>query len=362
MSDSKIKLLFFGELPPEVIHGVSLSNKINTDLLSEIAEVTVIEEKWNLREHNQFTFYKIFSALKSIIKIFNTSRKSSFDIFYSVLYVSGFGAIKNILSVLVVKLGNRRTKIIIHIHRSDLLQKINSSRLFKCYISGLNFFGAIFIVLSQTQKNECNKFLDRVYVLYNCIDESQVYPISKMTRSDKIRFLYISNYIEEKGILDLLVAFRGLNELSKIQLDCYGGFTDPLTEKHIKKLTKGIQEISINPPVFGASKNKVLNEADVVILPSHNEGVPLVLLEALRLAKPIVITKVGYINEVLGEDYPLYSIPKDIESIQKASINAIKIHGRSDFKTFLNEIYQNFNQKNHHKQLDKIVYETLSVY
>jgi glycosyltransferase involved in cell wall biosynthesis len=43
-----------------------------------------------------------------------------------------------------------------------------------------------------------------------------------------------------------------------------------------------------------------LAESDVVIIPSKNEGIPLVLLEALATGRPVIASDVGAIGEVLG--------------------------------------------------------------
>ena len=44
---------------------------------------------------------------------------------------------------------------------------------------------------------------------------------------------------------------------------------------------------------------KVLAEADVVVVPSQAEGIPLSVLEAMATAKPVVCSAVGAVSEVL---------------------------------------------------------------
>ena len=44
---------------------------------------------------------------------------------------------------------------------------------------------------------------------------------------------------------------------------------------------------------------KVLAEADVVVVPSRAEGIPLIVLEAMATAKPVVCSAVGAVSEAL---------------------------------------------------------------
>lgn|GEM_PF-1022423 len=359
----KLKILFFGELPPNVVHGVSISNKINTDILSEIGDLTIVEEKWSLQYHNRFAFHKIYFTLQSMFRVWKMINKNSFDLYYTVLYVSAFGGLKNIVSVILFKMMNRKTKLLFHIHRSDLIEVIHRSYIFKKYIQFFNKAGVTFIVLSEAQKKECNNFLDRVDVLYNCIDENEVYPIKAINNGNKAtQLLFISNYIKEKGILELLEAFGQIDLKRTINLVCHGGFTDESTKKEIVKLTENSQNIEIREAIYGEDKNRVLNTADIVVLPSHNEGLPLVLLEALRLQKLIVISKVGYISEILGEDYSLYCRVGDVDSIREALINAISVTKSEvgNFKSFMKNVYQKVSYEQHRIMFKKIVHETLT--
>ena len=38
------RILFFGELAPNIVHGISLANKLNIDLLGDSFDVKVVEE------------------------------------------------------------------------------------------------------------------------------------------------------------------------------------------------------------------------------------------------------------------------------------------------------------------------------
>lgn len=360
-ADKKLKFLFFGELPPAVVHGVSISNKINTDILAELGELHIIEEKWSLKDHERIAFTKIGSTFQSVFRIWQTSFKKSPTIFYSVLYVSVFGGFKNLLGIVAVIMGNRKTKLLLHVHRSDLKEVIANVFFYRLLIRFFNRVGVTFIVLSETQKEEVEGYLEKVEVLYNAIDEEEIYPIEQSELDSVIRFLYISNYIREKGILDLLKAFIDLKITGKrLQLDCYGGFTDGETEVEIERLTKGFDNIKINTAVYGEEKNRVLNRADIVVLPSYNEGLPLVLLESLRLCKPIVITDVGYISEVLGSDYLLFCKPGNIQSIQDAIRKAINLMKYESFVKIIRQRYEPISSKMHKKQLKNIILDVNS--
>ena len=62
-----------------------------------------------------------------------------------------------------------------------------------------------------------------------------------------------------------------------------------------------------------------LAEADALVLPSYDEGLPLVILEALSLGVPVVTTPVGAIPEVLDDgDTALLVPPGDVDALAGA--------------------------------------------
>jgi len=62
----------------------------------------------------------------------------------------------------------------------------------------------------------------------------------------------------------------------------------------------------------------VMNNSEVFVLPSHTEGFPNVILEAMALAKPIIATRVGAIPEILGDGCGVLIDSHSVESLEQA--------------------------------------------
>ena len=64
---------------------------------------------------------------------------------------------------------------------------------------------------------------------------------------------------------------------------------------------------------------ELLMAADVVVLPSHWEGVPIILLEAMAARRPIVATRVGGVPEIVSDEVTgLLTEPHDVPALVEA--------------------------------------------
>ena len=61
------KLLFFGELPPDSIHGVALANDVNINILKATFNIDVVQEFSNLTDHNKISLGKFLINLYSLL-------------------------------------------------------------------------------------------------------------------------------------------------------------------------------------------------------------------------------------------------------------------------------------------------------
>jgi len=147
-------------------------------------------------------------------------------------------------------------------------------------------------------------------VVYNGVDTSQFFPTSRheLERqrlglpSDGVGFCCVARLVREKGIWELVEAFHEVKaRIPETWLALVGdGPLLPQLEEWI--VTRGLQS-----SVFLAGLQEPdqvvnwLNAADVFVLPSHNEGLPNSVLEAMACRLPVVATAVGGIPEAVED-------------------------------------------------------------
>lgn len=112
----------------------------------------------------------------------------------------------------------------------------------------------------------------------------------------KVRLIYSGRLEERKGLPELLLACDRLHQRGhKFELVLMGDTRDPqlleeATRRPYSRVTGWL------------SKELVAREicsGDVFVLPSHDEGLPMAMLEAMSVGLPIVVTPVGGIPDVI---------------------------------------------------------------
>ena len=110
--------------------------------------------------------------------------------------------------------------------------------------------------------------------------------------ADPLEVLFVGRLSEEKGIRELVQATKGLNVVV--------AGDGPLR--------------GLVPNALGfvphAEAQRLIGRAAVVTLPSHREGLPLVLLEAMAHGRAVVATPVGGIPSLVEDGVTGLSVPK----------------------------------------------------
>ena len=146
---------------------------------------------------------------------------------------------------------------------------------------------------------------------YYCLDESQVPMIyngislcscirkaSYKINEKDINIVHIGRLQEQKNHELMLNTMREVvKENSGIKLHCYG--TGPLKDSLESMIEKYGLKNNVILEGLTDKQFEVLNSADIFVLPSKWEGMPITLIEAMGTALPIIVTPVGGIPDMI---------------------------------------------------------------
>jgi glycosyltransferase involved in cell wall biosynthesis len=134
----------------------------------------------------------------------------------------------------------------------------------------------------------------RVAVIPNGVDESFSYTGQRHLHP-KPRLLFVGRFVKQKNAILLLRALEGVSEQFETTLVGEGELEAELKET-VKKLR--LQNVRFYGVAQGSELRTLYQNADVFVLPSAWEGMPLVLLEAMAMGLPVVATDIPGIHEV----------------------------------------------------------------
>jgi|SRR5579872_1004451 len=129
---------------------------------------------------------------------------------------------------------------------------------------------------------------------------------AELGEPDAPSVVYVGHLMTEKGIYDLAKALEKLSDIRPRLLLVGDG-----PERN--RLERNLAESGVNYKFFGALPHESLpilyQAASVVCLPSHREGLPAVICEAMLCGKVVVASRVGGIPEVVHDGETGYTVP-----------------------------------------------------
>lgn len=139
-------------------------------------------------------------------------------------------------------------------------------------------------------------------------------------QESKVIILFLGNLSQRKGVWDLLQAMQSVPESARLVLA--GGEDDPgIGDKFKREISRlGLaSQVQWLGPVYGEDKSAWLNRADIFVLPSYAEGLPISLLEAMCGGLAVVTTPVGGIPSVVTDNKQgLLVPPGEIQALADA--------------------------------------------
>lgn len=169
--------------------------------------------------------------------------------------------------------------------------------------------------------------LKEVVVIPNVVDE----PRPLAVESDgKVHALFMGLFEASKGLFDLLEAVGRQQERlrGKFMLHLGGRGQEDFVAAEIERL--GIADmVVVEGWVAGTKKDALLSLADIFVLPSHFEGVPISILEAMTHGISIVATRVGGIPGIVTGENGLLCEAGDVAALGQ---NLIKLVESSELR------------------------------
>ncbi|HET9651080.1 MAG TPA: glycosyltransferase family 4 protein, partial [Usitatibacter sp.] len=160
----------------------------------------------------------------------------------------------------------------------------------------------------------------RVVVIENPVETAAA--IGKPGRQPAL-VAFAGRYAESKGILDLLAAFARLAPLQRdLRLECAGAGDAGRVAAHACELGVG-DRVVLHGWLGADERERLLARATVFVLPSHAEGLPMSVLEAMAAGCPVIASAVGGVPDLVVDGVNGVLVPPGDAQALAAAIHRV---------------------------------------
>lgn len=321
------KILFLVQLPPPV-HGTSIVNNyvVSSKLILSKYQCQALALRFgdNLEDIGKPSLKKAGLLISTFVKLIGKLIFFRPHLVYFTIAPSGAAFYRDFLYSIVIKISG--CKLLLHIHGKGFEEGSKKSRLYR-FVCRKFFPNTYCIHLSESLKNDVPvSNIRKRYVVPNGIPAVNTNSIKREVNDNITHLLYISNYVQAKGVLDLIDAIeKVVHHNNRFHLRLVGkpfDLTVDYLNDYIRK--KDLSSfITVCGPQYDNAKFDELRNADVFIFPTYytNEAFPLVLLEAFDFGLPCITTTQGGIPDIVENGVTgLLVQPRNIESLAEQII------------------------------------------
>jgi glycosyltransferase involved in cell wall biosynthesis len=358
-----MRILIIGPFP-KPLNGCSLANEIlekQLKFVNNIVVITINTSTENISSENvgKFSLKKVFCFLK-VYKNILSIKKS--DVIYTTPGQTFFGVVKYIPFYLFCLLYKK--PFVIHIHGNHLGNEFKSLMgLKKWFFSYFLKNASAGIVLSESLRNNFGGLLNqnKVFVVENFAQDELIHNLDLNKSSNKLHLLYLSNLMEEKGILDFL---DSLLLLKQANIEFTANIAGKIEDESEVVINRKIDElgdlVKYHGIVFGNNKVNLLIKSNVFVLPTYYkmEGQPIALIEAMATGNIIVTTKFAGIPDIISEENGYFIEPNNPKSIFETLLNInknIKLQIDKYSKVNIQYVKMNFTEVNFANKIFNVI-------
>lgn len=141
--------------------------------------------------------------------------------------------------------------------------------------------------------------LNKIQVIYNFIElPNRTDVVSKNLKSEVFRIGILANVLEKKGYLDLIKISAELKRENLFHIIKYAG-RDEMNGLFERLIESNNLKDNFDKLGYINNKDSFFDGIDIFLLPSYLEGFPTSVLEAISYGKPVVVSNVGGIPEII---------------------------------------------------------------
>ena len=281
------------------IHAV-IENHIQAGVYSDYQRYVIVSHD----DGSMFKrFYVYFTALWTLVGLLCRGKLAICH-----LHGSHKGSIyRKALFVFVCKLFN--CKVIFHLHGSVFARVYDDATVFyqsivqyvltsadSVFVLSNYWANYVSAITPDADVNVINNFPSPVF--------ERLFEERQFNQNGNLSLLFLGYVGKRKGIYDLVDAVSLLKQQGTT------GFTITVGGNgEVAKLQQIIEErelcdyFNVVGWVTGEQKYELMKSADVLLLPSHNEGLPIAILEAMSSGLAVISTTVGGIPEAIPDDF-----------------------------------------------------------
>ena len=258
-------------------------------------------------------------------------------------------------------------KVIFHLHGSEFAKTYDKAgsiyRSLVRYV--LNHSDSVF-VLSQYWKSYVSSISEnpdiRIINNFPSPEFEKLYGQKDFSLSQIVELLFLGYIGQRKGIYDLVEAVQLLKAEGVSGFRVTVGGNGEVEKLRALITEKGLDDyFNVIGWVTGERKYQLLKSSDLLLLPSHNEGLPIAILEALCAGLAVLSTRVGGIPDAIcDERYGLLVEPGQPQALAEAISRYLETDGLIEqVARNARELYDKVYSSRTNVKLIRSVYDSL---
>ena len=193
-------------------------------------------------------------------------------------------------------------------HGSDLRQFQKNEMQRNRIKEGIHKLDLVF-ALHEEQKKQISLLFDmdlkKIHVIGTGYNSDIFHYEGYNKNSDAVRLIFAGKICEKKGIFCLLKAMDLVKTDKNLSLSIAGGYSDEEEYKKVRALADTVKRrVSFLGKLTQKELAEEFNKADIFVLPSFYEGLPLVIVEALSCGLKVVATNLPGVREWIDAKVP----------------------------------------------------------